>query len=122
MGHLLYGSPPEKVEIDDRALAHVKVVILAKLRRNETFAFSFEHDISIGGGRSTIWLHPAIPLQFTFVGSRQPMLNRSWLDALMITANSVDGLRLMAEPENTATGPLRTAGQPEMSSRESPVT
>ena len=94
----MYGRPAESIEIEDRTLAHVKIVILAKLRRNESFAFSFEHDVSEGSGRSTIWLHPSIPVQFKFLGSRQPAINRAWLDALVITANSVDGLRLIEEP------------------------
>jgi hypothetical protein len=107
MGHLLYGRPPEKIEIEDRTLAHVKVVMLAKLRRGEAFAFSFEHDMSVGGGRSTIWVQPTIPLQFNFVGSRQPTLNRAWLDALIVSANSIDGLRLIEEPSET-----RAAAEP----------
>ena len=101
MGYLMYGRPSESIEIDDRTLAHVKIVILAKLRRNESFAFSFEHEVSEGSGRSTIWLHPSIPIQFKFFGSRQPAINRAWLDALIVAANSVDGLRLIEEPAAT---------------------
>ncbi len=102
MGYLLYGRLPEEVEIEDRTLAHVKVVVLAKLRRGESFAFSFEHDVSNGGGRSTIWMHPSIPLQFNFAGSRQPALNRTWLEVLVNAANSVDGLRLLPEPTDVS--------------------
>ena len=99
MGYLLYGRPAEEIEIDDRALAHLKIVILSKLRRGETFAFSFQYDVLDGSGRSTIWLHPSIPLQFKFFGSRQPAINHSWLEALVLAANSVDGLRILPEPE-----------------------
>lgn len=99
MGYLMYGRPAEEIEIDDRTLAHLKMVILAKLRRSETFAFSFEYDVSQGSGRSTIWMHPSIPLQFNFVGSRQPAINRAWLEALVAASNSVDGLRILPEPE-----------------------
>ena len=98
MGYLLYGRPAEEIEIDDRFLAHIKIVILTKLRRGEPFPLSFEHeDGEIG--RSTVWLHPAIPLHFKFQESQQPQLDREWLDALMKAANSVDGLRLIPEPE-----------------------
>lgn len=99
MGFLLYGRPAEEIEIDDRALAHVKIVMLAKLRRGESFAFSFEHEATDEEGRSTIWLHPSIPLRFNFSETRQPDINRAWLDALMSAANSVDGLRLIPESE-----------------------
>ena len=99
MGYLLYGLPAEAIEIDDRTLAHVKIVMLAKLRRDESFAFSFDYDLSDGSGRSTVWIHPTIPLQFKFLGSRQPAINRAWLEALIVSANSVEGLRLLPEPE-----------------------
>lgn len=99
MGYLLYGRPAEEIEIEDRMLAHVKIVVISKLRRGEPFAFSFEHDASDDDGRSTIWLHPAIPLRFKFLEARQPALNRGWLDKLAASANSPDGLRLITEPE-----------------------
>ncbi len=98
MGYLLYGRPAEEIEIEDRVLAHVKIVILTKLRRGEPFPFSFQHEDG-EEGRSTVWLHPAIPLHFKFHESKQPELDRVWLEALMKTANSVDGLRLIPEPE-----------------------
>lgn len=106
MGYLLYGRPAEEIEIEDRTLAHLKIVILAKLRRDESFALSFEHDAGEGSGRSTIWLHPSIPLQFNFLGSRQPAINRAWLETLIISANSNDGLRLLPEPPDAATGAI----------------
>lgn len=102
MGFLLYGRPAEEIEIEDRTLAHIKIVILAKLKRAEPFPFSFEHDPSDDAGRSTIWLHPAIPLRFKFEEARQPELNRRWLELLITSANSVDGLRLILEPEGSA--------------------
>ncbi|MGV8882040.1 MAG: ATP-dependent DNA ligase [Rhodoglobus sp.] len=102
MGYLLYGLPAESIEIDDRTLAHIKIVMLAKLRRDESFAFSFEYDLSNGSGRSTVWVHPTIPIQFKFLGSRQAVINRAWLEALIVSANSVDGLRILPEPEDPA--------------------
>lgn len=98
MGYLLYGRPPEAIEIEDRDLAHLKIVVIAKLRRGEPFAFSFEHGIEGATGRSTVWLHPTIPLQFSFLDPQQPPINRKWIDALVVSANSVDGLRLIPEP------------------------
>jgi hypothetical protein len=99
MGKLIYGSPGTEIEIDDRALAHIKVAVLAKLRRDEKFAMSWQHGQEGGGGRSTIWLHPSIPLQFVFNGSKQPTLNRAWIDELLATANSAGGLQLVPEPD-----------------------
>ena len=104
MGRLVYGAPTWSVEFDDRALAHMRIVILAKLRRNESFALSWNVQSSHGSGRSSVWIHPAIPLQFDFYGSRDPVLNRTWIEALMLTANSASGLELVPEP-TTPGGP-----------------
>ena len=94
MGTLFYGAKGTEITFDDRQLAHLKVVIVAKLRRDEKFTLSWEGD----DGRSTIWLHPAIELQFTFDERVRPPLNRGWIDQLMATANSGDGMRVIPEP------------------------
>lgn len=99
MGQLVYGAHSDSVEIDDRVLAHLKVVMLTKLRRHEGFPFSFDYDARSGGGRTTLWISPTSSLQFRFDGSRQPAINKAWLDILMTSANGVDGLRLMSEPD-----------------------
>lgn len=108
MGYMLYGRPAEEIEMDDRILAHAKIVILTKLRRGQAFAFSFEHDVHDGhgdDGRSTIWIHPAIPVHFKFDESSQPEINRIWLEQLMVSANSGDGLRLIPEPMAVSLNP-----------------
>lgn len=95
MGQLLYGSPPAVFEIDDRTLAHVEIVVLAKLRRNESFAFS------ISGGddsRTSIWLNQSSVVQFNYANAAQT-INRQWLEQLMDSANTASGLRLTPEPE-----------------------
>jgi hypothetical protein len=86
------------VDFDDRVLAHLQLVIGAKLRRNEAFYFSWKDDNQVGDGHSTLWIHPTIPLYFKFHGSRQAAINRSWIDALMLTANSPGGLHIIPEP------------------------
>jgi hypothetical protein len=95
VGQLLYGSPPAAFELDDRTLAHVEVVVLAKLRRNESFAFSVTAD---DGGRSAIWLNPASTVQFVYADPAQS-LNREWLDQLIDSANTPSGLKITPEPE-----------------------
>lgn len=94
MGKLIYGNSGAEMVLDDRPLNHIRVVILAKLRRGESFALSWEND----RGHHMMWLHPAIPLFFSFSGKRHPSLNRAWIDALMRTANSPNGLEVVAEP------------------------
>jgi hypothetical protein len=95
MGQLLYGGQAAGFEIDDRTLSHVEAVILAKLRRNESFALTIEADEH--GGRDVVWLSTAAQLRFTYTTARTP-INRAWLDALIDTANSTAGMRIVPEP------------------------
>lgn len=99
MGKFAYDSLT-KIDIDDRALAHLQLVITTKLRRGESFTFTWKEDISVGGGRSSVWIHPTSILHFKYHGSRQPQLNKAWLEALTYTANQPTGLYLVHEPAN----------------------
>lgn len=96
MGKLLYGQAIEVV-FDDRVLAHLQLVIGLKLRRDESFFFSWRDEQAIGDGRSVIWLDPAIPLVFRYNGGRMPKINREWLEALTLSSNSSQGLQLTEE-------------------------
>lgn len=98
MGTLLYGSPPSEIPMDDRLLAHLKVVIVNKLRRSEPFLLSWEVSASDGSGRRSVWMHESIPLQFRFSGSRAPALNHTWIEQMMLASMSNEGLRIMPEP------------------------
>lgn len=97
MGKLTYDSTVV-VDFDDRLLAHLQMVIATKLRRGESFAFSWRDDVAVGDGRTTIWLHPALPLVFKYFGGKQPAINRAWVEALLQTANSSAGLHVVPEP------------------------
>lgn len=98
MGKFIYGTPSISVDFDDRLLAHLKVVIMSKVRRGESLSFSWEYTAASGSGHSTIWIHPSIPLQFDFAGGREPRLNRAWVEELVRLANSPSGLRPTPEP------------------------
>jgi hypothetical protein len=97
LGKLTYDSTMT-VDFDDRVLAHLQVVVAAKLRRGESFVFTWKDDPSVGNGRTTIWLHPTLPLSFKYHDGRMPALNRAWVEALMTTADSSAGLRVVPEP------------------------
>ncbi|MEZ7755184.1 ATP-dependent DNA ligase [Microbacterium paraoxydans] len=101
MGKFIYEGST-KIEVEDRALRHLQLVITAKLRRGEPFPYSWKEDASIGGGRITVWLHAGSSMVFKYVGSRQPEINRAWVDALAYTANSPGGLYLVPEPAGSA--------------------
>lgn len=103
MGKLVYGNFGAELSIEDRSLNHLKVVILAKLRRGENFSLTWEND----QGHYVIWLHPSIPVFFKFNGKREPTINRAWVDAMMLTANSNTGLTLVPEPGPVTNRPIR---------------
>jgi hypothetical protein len=98
MGKLLYGTSSIEIEFDDRTLTHLQIVIAAKLRRKESFFFSWKDDPAIGDGRSSIWLDSSIPLYFKFAGGRVPSINREWLEILTQSSNGSGGLQFTEEP------------------------
>lgn len=107
MGKFIY-EEQARIDVDDRLLAHLQIVIGNKLRRGEPFYFSWKEDQSFGGGRSAVWVHPGATLVFKFGGSKAPVINRTWLEELMYTASSPAGLRIVPEPQEEAPDP---AGQ-----------
>jgi hypothetical protein len=100
MGKLTYDSGLV-VDFDDRVLAHLQIVISGKLRRRESFLFSWRDDADIGDGRTAIWLDANIPLVFKYLGGRPPSINRAWLEQLNAAANSPAGLTLSPEPASS---------------------
>jgi len=86
------------VEFDERLLAHLHVVIAAKLSRGEGFEFSWTTDPSAGSGRDTLWIGPGIPVEFRYYSNKRPSINPAWLTALMETAQLTGGLRVVPEP------------------------
>jgi hypothetical protein len=105
MGKLIYGDSDIEVDFDDRALTHLQIVLGAKLRRGESFFFSWTDDPKVGDGRSSLWMHRSIPLYFKFFGSKPPSINRDWVAVLTDRANSGQGLVFTAEPGGTTPAP-----------------
>ena len=97
MGTVYYGGSATPIHIEDRALAHLKVVIATKLRRGESFTVSWQHPPDQPRGRSTIWLHPSIPLRFVFDEPEPPEPSRAWIEELAQSATSTGGILLVAE-------------------------
>lgn len=104
MGTIYYGGSATPIHIDDRALAHLKVVVATKLRRSESFTLTWRHPDDQPRGRSTIWLHPSIPLRFVFDDPEPTELSRAWIEELASSANSSGGITLISEHFDT--GPI----------------
>jgi len=94
MGQLFYGYTDQPIDIPDRLLAHLKVVMATKLRRSESFTLSWCHHDDEPEGRSTIWLHSAIPLRFVFASAESEQLDAALLQELVKAANSSGGLTI----------------------------
>ncbi|WP_104162386.1 ATP-dependent DNA ligase [Cryobacterium sp. N22] len=106
MGKLISGAT--EVDFDDRALVHLQSVIGSKLRRGESFALTWDDPMAAGDARSSLWLHPSIPLYFKFSGNATGGLNPAWIDLLATSADSGDGLLLSGEPLGQDAGQSHT--------------
>lgn len=95
MGRLIYGA--QEIDVPDRALAHLQVVMVDRLRRGETFSLSLDHGVE---GRRVLWFGSSTEFAFVYSGNRKPRLNRTWLELLSQSAYTTSGLRLMPEPED----------------------
>ena len=85
MGRFIYDTTGNSVDIEDRTLAHLRIVVMNKLRRAEPFMFDVE--MGDGSGRRSFWMSPSVPIQFHFFGSRTPRINREWVEELMLVAS-----------------------------------
>lgn len=100
MGKFIYQGSV-RADFDDRLLSHLQVVVGTKLRRNEPFFFTWAGEVANGSGRTSVWVHGAADLVFGYYGKRQVAINRTWLEALMRSANSPGGLMVVPEPAET---------------------
>lgn len=106
MGVLHYAD--QAIAIDDRTLAHIKIAAVTKLRRGESFTLSWAHPPGEVAGRTTIWMHPSIPLRFEFEEPESPALSREWIESILRSSNSTGGIQLTAESMNTGEMPELT--------------
>jgi len=99
MGTFIYGPNTLEVEFDDRLLAHLRAVIVSKLRRSECFLFTWTEEVDETSNRQrSLWLHPAVAMSFTIESAHALPLNKAWVAALAVAANSNSGLTPRPEP------------------------
>ena len=111
MGTFIYDTLANSVEVDDRTLAHLRIVIMNKLRRSEPFMFDVE--MRDGSGRRAFWVSTSVPLQFRFYANRQPWINRTWIEQLMSAASGPNGLTVLPEPDELVDVDLKSLGSME---------
>lgn len=92
LGRLIYAEH-SSFDIEDRLLSHLRLVIMNKFRRGESFMIQLPQGSE---GQRSLWLHPASPLVMQFYGGRQAAIDLNTVEALMAQASSPDGLTLSA--------------------------
>ena len=102
MANLYYGAGLEPTKLPEFLLAHIKIVIATKLRRNESFLLTWPHPD--GSGRTSLWIQPSIPMRFEFESAEAPQTDRALLARLAEAANSNSGLVLTLEDLTGAVG------------------
>jgi hypothetical protein len=99
MGQFFYDNS-RAIEVDDRTLAHLQVVIIDKLRRGECFSLS----LSDGKRLAMMLVSPFTPLQFVYEGTRPVRLNRLWVEELATHVGLSGVLALTPEPPAVSPG------------------
>lgn len=95
MGKLFYGSDPQPIEIDDRLLQYLQVVLATKLRRSESFTLTWT-DAEAQHSRTTLWVQPSISMRFQFSTAEPARLSGGYLRQLADQAAMSSGLLLNA--------------------------
>lgn len=90
MGSIVYGSDIRTIPVADEALSYIKAIAIMKLRRNESFTITYPRP---DRGRASIWVHPAVSLQFVFDDPASSALDRAHLERLMSEVNSTGDLK-----------------------------
>lgn len=87
MGRLEYNSSRPPIEVEDDILAHLKVVIATKLRRQESFMMTWPAGAE-RRSRLTVWMHPSIPLIIEIDTEKSPTLDPRRIEKMMGNLNS----------------------------------
>ncbi|MEJ6490762.1 ATP-dependent DNA ligase [Leucobacter sp. USCH14] len=82
------------IHFKEHLLAHMQVVIVQKIMRDESFLMSWKNGTSAGDGRTAIWIAPSTRLTFSFEESEMPDLDDEWLQRLGESANANTGMIL----------------------------
>ncbi|MDH2443355.1 ATP-dependent DNA ligase [Amnibacterium sp. CER49] len=99
MGTLLYDGAA--LDIEDRLLTHLQIVVVQKFRRGESFLMTWLSAADADEGRGSLWLTPGSPVYFRFTGSRVPSVNEEWLQRLAASAAGSTGLIVTGEDGHT---------------------
>lgn len=95
------------IALDDDLLAHVALVVFAKLRRNEPLLVSWT---DAAGSAMQAWVQPSSTVVARHTPGADSPIDRGRAERMMVAANSTPGLHLMAhalEDDEVAAAPSR---------------
>ena len=95
VGYLLYAG--EEHEFEDRLLAHLKVAMGLKFRKQESFFLSWNLNLVNRSGRISVWMSPSQQIGFRFSGGKPAALNKEWVRVLVELSGSPRGMIAMTE-------------------------
>ena len=94
MGTLRYDAAEPVIELPDRVLQHLHIVVARKLREQQRIAVTV---ISEKTEPIQVWLDARIPIVITYASSVATSLNERWIRELEASFTAA-GLVLTAEP------------------------
>ena len=66
MGTLIYGDAGIRIDVADTLLAYVQIVASRKLGMHQGFFLAWKDGLSVGGGRSSVWMSSSVPMVFSY--------------------------------------------------------
>lgn len=90
MGQLIY-SDETSFEFEDHDLAHLRHVLLTKLRRQESVVLNLPHPLY---GTVSLWVNPAIRIEFKFRSSTNVPLSSHTVNRWVAEASTLEGLTI----------------------------
>lgn len=97
VGTLIYGRTQE-YDFDERTLEHLRIVITSRVRKNESFFLTWTAQRHRQTVTTSLWISPAVPLVFSFSSDTRVPISREWLQQLIRSSYSSQGLVIMPEP------------------------
>jgi hypothetical protein len=112
MGALHLGGQDLVIDIEDHLLHHIKLLAVAKLRRDEPFLLSWRNPPETPG-RHSVWIHREADMHFVFDGTEPTATDQRLLDVLSLDSMKSRGLELGHIGEHDPeTGQIRMPAAP----------
>jgi hypothetical protein len=96
MGTLIYGDAGIRIDVADTLLAYVQIVTGKKLAVQQGFFLSWKDGLSVGGGRSCVWMSTSVPLVFSYERAAAIRIDPARVRRMLEEADTASGLSLDA--------------------------